>query len=551
MMEFRVVDQEELDDMGETRRCDHDIFDQKQSVLKISNRKQNLPSRWTRDRYLTRSICNAKTDTVEDKKIRVVVNALCELDPKNFGEAMMSQRKHKWMTAVSEEVNTLGKKGIKMDANGDVEQYKARLVACGNENLFGVHYTLTFAVVCSECMCQSRKGIAFGRLHEVLKIDEMPLKRYGVNYSIMLALLMKKSLYGLKQAGRLWSKLLQSRLCEARFTQCTTDMCLYFKKEKDELTILGAYVDDLLVTGTFRDAVDKFFKEMSALEIKDLVVVNKFLGLRISLNEEVGYVLDQDLSIDLLLKEYGLETTNGVRTSAVDEFDDCNSQEPEYLPLTSTNGNATVEDFQSLLGRLLWIARCTRPDICFAVHRVTRQTHKPTMDYLKMAKRISRYLKGTKMLKLQIGGVGVSYGDVKIESWSDAGLAADQSDRKSFSGCVVMIDAEFIAPSQTGRELLGLRQLFQELGFKIAEPMKIKMDNQAAIKQLEGEKSTESAKHVNIRVKFICHYAHAQVVQPIFVKSGEIIADLLTKALSPIPYRQDCAFDYLGHVKRV
>nr|CCA18210.1 hypothetical protein PITG_14129 [Albugo laibachii Nc14] len=83
------------------------------------------------------------------------------------------------------------------------------------------------------------------------------------------------------------------------------------------------------------------------------------------------------------------------------------------------------------------------------------------------------------------------------------------------------MEAEFIAASQAGRELLGLRQLFQELGIKIAEPMKMKMDNQAAIKQLESEKSTASAKHVDTRFKFICHYDHAQVVQPIFVKSGE------------------------------
>ena len=50
-----------------------------------------------------------------------------------------------------------------------------------------------------------------------------------------------------------------------------------------------------------------------------------------------------------------------------------------------------------------------------------------------------KYLKGTKMLKLQIGGFGVSSGDVKIVSWSDGDSAADKSDRKSVSECGVMI----------------------------------------------------------------------------------------------------------------
>nr|CCA18855.1 pol polyprotein putative [Albugo laibachii Nc14] len=232
---------------------------------------------------------------------------------------------------------------------------------------------------------------------------------------------------------------------------------------------------------------------MSALEIKDLGVMNKLVGLRISLDEEVGYVLDQEVSIDLLLKGYGLETANGVRAPIAEDFNDCNSQEPEYLPVTAANGNASVKNFQSLVGR------------------ATRQTHKPTMDDWKMAKRISRYLKETKMLKLQIGGVGVSSGDVKIDSWSEADFTADKSDQTDW-GVTEHNGGRIHCGFTRGSELLGLRQLFQELGIKIAEPMKMKMDNQAAIKQLESEKSTASAKHVEIHFKFTCHYAHAQVV---------------------------------------
>nr|CCA15754.1 PREDICTED: hypothetical protein [Albugo laibachii Nc14] len=299
------------------------------SALKSSNRKQNLSSRWTRDRYLTRSRCNAKTDAVEDKNIRGVVNAVCELDPKNYGEAMMTQGKHKWMTAVSEELKALEENGVwevvipptgshvmhnkwdfktKTEMNDDVERYKARFVTCGNEQLFGADYTLTLAAVMELSTVKlildlSRRWNVPARHGDVpnayvkaekephldvymkvlkgMKIDQMDQKRYGVNDSSKLALLLKNSFYGLKLAVRLWSKLLHSRLCKAGFTQCTTDMCLYFRKDKDELTIVEVYVDDLLVTGTSRDAVDKFFKEMSALEIKYLGVVNKFLGLRI------------------------------------------------------------------------------------------------------------------------------------------------------------------------------------------------------------------------------------------------------------------------------
>ena len=59
--------------------------------------------------------------------------------------------------------------------------------------------------------------------------------------------------------------------------------------------------------------------------------------------------------------------------------------------------------------------------------------------------------------------------------------------------------AELIAASQAGCELLGLKGLFGELDMKVVEPMPMWMDNQAAIKQLGSEKSTSSAKHIDIR----------------------------------------------------
>ena len=95
-------------------------------------------------------------------------------------------------------------------------------------------------------------------------------------------------------------------------------------------------------------------------------------------------------------------------------------------------------------------------------------------------------------------------------------------------------EAEFIAAAQASRELLGLRKLSQELCIKIAEPMKMKMENQAAIKQLESEKGLTSAKHVEDSFQVYLPLRSGQVVQPIFLKFGEMIADLLTKAL-PTP----------------
>ncbi|CAI5705437.1 unnamed protein product [Peronospora effusa] len=101
-------------------------------------------------------------------------------------------------------------------------------------------------------------------------------------------------------------------------------MCLYFKYVGDTCTVVGVYVDDLLVTGTDPSAVENFFKDMAGLSIKDLGAVNKFLVLRIKLDESKWYILDQQVTIESLLKEFGLDSANGVRTPIGDE---CNLED--------------------------------------------------------------------------------------------------------------------------------------------------------------------------------------------------------------------------------
>ena len=83
----------------------------------------------------------------------------------------------------------------------------------------------------------------------------------------------------MKQAGRLWSKLLHGKLEEAKFTRCVTDMCLYYKRDDNDTTLVGVYVDDLLVIASIPRVVKDFFDTMSTLSIKDLGEVKEVLGM--------------------------------------------------------------------------------------------------------------------------------------------------------------------------------------------------------------------------------------------------------------------------------
>ena len=128
-------------------------------------------SEWTCERHMTRSRKSTMHDASDESdivEVHDVINAISEPDPRNYGETMKISCKGKWVMAIDKELKALEANGVwvvvvppvgshvlhnkwvfktKIDADGNVERYKARLVACGNEQLFGIDYTLTFAAV--------------------------------------------------------------------------------------------------------------------------------------------------------------------------------------------------------------------------------------------------------------------------------------------------------------------------------------------------------------------------------------------------------------------
>ncbi|CAI5716713.1 unnamed protein product [Peronospora effusa] len=199
-----------------------------------------------------------------------------------------------------------------------------------------------------------------------------------------LALQLRKSLYGLKQAGRLWSQLLHTRLFDAGFQQCESDMCLYWKQDGSDLVVVGVYVDDLLATGTIAAAVDRFFTSLGSLSIKDLGPVTKFLGMRVAVDDDSSYVIDQEGAINDLLREHGLDDADSTRTPIGADCYEVPTTDSALL-ISEEGGGHSIRSFQSLVESQLWVARCTRPDIAFAVHKATRQTHQPRVHDFKLA----------------------------------------------------------------------------------------------------------------------------------------------------------------------
>ena len=157
-------------------------------------------------------------------------------------------------------------------------------------------------------------------------------------------------------------------------------------------------------------------------------------------------------------------------------------------------------------------------------------------------------------MKLHMGTSNNANTTTTIKAYSDSDYAGSKDDRKSITGGVVLMDgmvlnwickkqggvslstmeAEFYAASKIEVEMLGFRELIQEVGLKVERPMVLLMDNQAAIKMISSMEGSSKMKHVDIRLKYIVSKLKDGEIEASYVPTQDMLADLLTKAL-PYP----------------
>ena len=164
--------------------------------------------------------------------------------------------------------------------------------------------------------------------------------------------------------------------------------------------------------------------------------------------------------------------------------------------------------YGQLIGGLLFLARVTRPDIAFAVGRLSQFNHSYDESHWTLAKRVLRYLKGTL-------GWGLEYKKEHsltlqcmvpiVKIYTDADYASDKVERKCTTGVAVYLgdslvhwisqkqqavalsttEAEYVARVAGVKEAVWFRRLCEELGVEWWEPTEIGVDNQSAIRLVQ------------------------------------------------------------------
>ena len=507
---------------------------------------------------------------LEDYQCNHAIMALFAGEPQNFQEAAQEE---KWINAMNEEIKMIEKNNTwelvekpqdkeviglkwvyktKFNEDGSIQKHKARLVVKGYSQQPGIDFNETYAPVVRMETIRSVLALAAqfklsvyqldvksaflnGELEEEVYVEQP--QGYVIEGKEDKVYRLRKALYGLKQAPRAWNSKIDGYLIHKGFTKSPSEPSLYIKTQGPNFLILCLYVDDLIYTGTDPRMIEEFKKAMmSEYEMTDLGAMKYFLGMQVK--QSSGKIfLSQEKYAEDLLKKFNMS--------------DC---KPMATPMTTSekllkyDGKEKVDAslYRSLVGSLIYLTN-TRPDIVHAVSIISRFMSDPSKDHLAAAKRILRYIKGTK----SYGIMYESENDSRLTGYTDSDWAGSIDDRRSTSGYLFQLgsksiswssrkqatvalsssEAEYISATSAACEAVWLRRILKDLQQGTKDPTTIYCDNMSAIAMTKNPVFHSRTKHIEIRHHFIRELVEKQEIELQFCKTGEQLADIFTKAL--------------------
>lgn len=436
--------------------------------------------------------------------------------PKTVAEAL---RDPNWRNAMVEEINAQIKNGthelvpptpeqnvvgckwiftLKYNPDGTLNRYKARLVARGFHQQYGRDFTDTFSPVIKATTVRSVLHLAVnndwrlrqidvnnaflqGRLSDEVYVTQPPgfVDQDRPSYVCRL----RKALYGLRQAPRAWYQELRAYLLTLGFVNSVADTSLFIKKGTNVTLYVLVYVDDMIITGSSNMAIDNLITVLEArFSLKDLGESKYFLGIELH-RDSRGLHLRQQKYIADLLEKTKMASAKPVSTPM--------SPTPK-LTLTSGTKLDDPREYRQTIGSLQYLS-FTRPDIAYAVNKLSQFMHQPTDLHWSAAKRILRYLVAT-----PAHGVYMRRGTpLTLHGFSDADWAGDTDDFVSTNAYVIYLggtpiswssrkqngvarsstEAEYRAVANAASELCWIISLLTELGVRLPAALVIYCDN--------------------------------------------------------------------------
>ena len=443
---------------------------------------------------------------------------------------------------------------VKRDAQGNLLRRRARKVGRGFTQEAGINYGETFSQMSSS---------ETWRILLVLAVqNNWAIRQWDVKAAYLQAPLthevyiqdtnekgeteywrLNKALYGLKQAGHKWYKTMKTIMQQIGLQQSIGDPGCFYKNE----LIISTHVDDMMaVAPTEQHLNDIEIAIEDHVELDKLGIPKKLLGMELTWTK--GMVkLTQRTSIDNLAKEHGVTKMTKTLPLQINEYE---LEEKDLL----TPEQQKI--YQSLVGSLLYINRCTRPEISIHVNLLGRRTAKASPRNMTAAMHVLQYLlsssdegltlkkqnpekkgetKENQTLKI-VGYADASYGGEESRSQTGTlvsmnGNAIMWNSRRQDTVSLSITEAEYIACSEIAKDLRWLQQVLQELLPHMNTSTSIMTDNEAALKLCKTQTFHRRTKHIEHRYHYLRMLVDQQVLKVKWINGKENPADIMTKLI--------------------
>ncbi|GJR61143.1 retrovirus-related pol polyprotein from transposon TNT 1-94 [Tanacetum coccineum] len=421
------------------------------------------------------------------------VSFMVENEPTSYREAVTSSEGQQWREA-TKAIN--GSRMKKMKADGTVDKYKARVVIQGFRQREGLDYFDTYSPVTR--ITSIRMIIAIAALRN-LEIHQMDVKTAFLNGDLEEEIYMNQpeGFIAPGQEGKV----------------CRLVKSLYGLKQAPKQWH-QKFDHTMLESGFKINECDKcvYVKDTSAgyFDMKDMGLADVILGIKI-IQTQNGLVLSQAHYVDKIL----IYIMRGI---------------PAKLELQLT-------------------PVCTRPDLAYAVSRLSRYTSNPSYAHWKAITRVLHYLRYSRDY-----GLHYDRHPAVIEGYSDANWISDIKDSRSTSGYVFTLggaaiswksskqtviakstmESEFIALDKCGEEAEWLRQFVEDIPRwpKPVTAISIHCDSKSAMGRAKSTMYNGKSRHIRRRHNSIRQLLSTGVISIDYVASKDNIADPFTKGLS-------------------
>jgi Reverse transcriptase (RNA-dependent DNA polymerase) len=362
-------------------------------------------------------------------------------------------------------------------------------------------------------------------------------------------LLLKRTIYGTKQAAKAFYLVLLEAFRKMAFHRSKADPCLHYAWTSDGLVLWISWVDDMLVCGSKAGVTKAKQQFMTHFDVDDVGELKEFVGCKIDFDREKG---EMKLTQPVLVQSF------------TDEFELPKGRPPDLpappgeilLGPENPKDNMPPERqtyYRSGVGKLLHLVKWSRPEILNSVRELSRFMTNATIKHLKAMHRALHFVAGTPDRGLILKPYGSWDGspnyEFVISGEADANYATHIEGRRSVSGYAVYLngapikeksrmqncvtlsvtESELVSGTECAQHMLRGYRVLKSKGLRVKLPMILWIDNRGAVDLSNNWSVGGRTRHMDVRYYFLRELKEEGLIHTMWKDGANMSVDLFTK----------------------